>query len=683
MVRTKQQPGQLGLFLPESSWRVPTELPDLRGRPIVALDTETRDDGLAADRGPGWALGPLGYILGVSWAAEGTRGYAPVAHPDTECLPLENVMRWVDDLHRSGTRIVGHNFSYDIGWLGTQGVAPPVLLEDTLAACVMIDENERSYSLDACCARAGVPGKDEVLLAEAAEAFGGSRKLPRRELWRVPARYAGPYAEADAVATLALWHQTEPGLHAQEVWDAYRTEMELVPMVVAMRRRGIRLDTGLVHRTAAEFRALSRRYLTEIGSLAGLRRAATMEDIRSPRTMERMFTEASISFPRTRTGQGSFSKDWMERHEHPLARACVMAERFEEAAGKFLENFLLGFSARGRIHSEVHQFRSDEGGTRSHRFSYSEPPLQQMISPDKDPRDAQKRLIEETAVGTKVRRCFLPEEGQAWLAADYSQQEPRLTVHFASVCRARGAEAAVARYVDNPRTDYHTMVAEMTGRPRPIAKILNLGMTYGKGKRSLAEELGVPLEEAEGILTDYHSRLPFIKALEDICKRRAGDRGFIRLIDGARMHYPLWEGGWVDWDERREAVARGKRLDPCPRAEAEERKRDPEHPWHRTRLRRADTRKALNNLIQGSAARQTKRAMLQLWREGILPLVQMHDELDCSVGDLTTVRRVGQIMAETTPLVVPTVVDLELGRSWGEAKLTPEQYGERYGALAA
>jgi DNA polymerase I-like protein with 3'-5' exonuclease and polymerase domains len=212
------------------------------------------------------------------------------------------------------------------------------------------------------------------------------------------------------------------------------------------------------------------------------------------------------------------------------------------------------------------------------------------------------------------------------------------------------------------------MVAEMTLRPRSVAKILNLAMTYGKGKRSLADELGVSLQEAEGILKDYHNRLPFIKSLEDKCKIAAGSRGYIKLIDGARIHYPMWEGGYIEWEERLDAERRGKKLTPTTLDEARLRAKDPDHPWSKTRLRRADTRKSLNNLVQGSAARQTKRAMEVCWQEGIIPLIQMHDELGISTADKKVAERVRDIMVETTPLVVPTIVDFEVGLTWGEAK---------------
>lgn len=680
-------PGQMGLFKPESEWVRPRELPDLRGRPLVAIDTEGKDDGLNNDLGPGWALGPMGYTAGVSWAAEGSVGYAPIRHPESDNFDPENVMQWLRDLFKSGTRIIFHNAPYDIGWLGCYDVAPPVNFEDTMPACVLLDETKRRYNLDICCERYGVEGKDTRLLLEAIEAFGGNPKNGAADIWRLPAKYAAPYAEQDAESTVALWKQVEGALKAQEVWDAYRLEIDLIPMVVAMRRRGIRIHTERALDTAKEFRVVRDQALKEVGDLMQLRRPASMEEVLSPTTMANWCTQEGIKFPRTSGGktgrsQGSFSADWMEKHEHPMPRAVIVARSFNDSASKFIENFILGYSHKGRVHSEIHQFLSDDGGTRSHRFSYSDPALQQMPSPDKDPRDAEKELIEHLAAGTKIRRCFLPEPGEFWVSNDYSQQEPRITVHFAAACGMPGVETALESYRNNARTDYHTMVAEMTGLVRPRAKILNLALTYGKGLKATAEELGVSMEEAKALMAMYFQRLPFIKPLDELCKRMAANRGYIRLIDGARVHYNDWEGGWIEWEEKQEAIAAGMRLDACSIEEARERQKNPKHPWSKTRLRRADTRKALNNLVQGSAARQTKKAMKMMWDEGIIPLIQMHDELGASCGEERQANRIAEIMRDAVPLKVPVIVDTEVGESWGTAKLSWAKAEAKYGRAA-
>lgn len=659
MSRTQRQAGQLGLFRPESDWSPPTELPDLRGRPLVGLDTETRDDGLSTRRGPGWALGPAGHLCGISWSAEGTRGYVPLRHPDTECWDLDTVRRWLGDLVRSGTRIVFHNASYDLGWmLAEMGIQPPDpdCLDDTSCMAYMLDESLPRYSLDAVCSWQGVPGKDEALLKTAAEALGITDH--RAEMWKLPARYVGPYAEQDAESTRLLVGQMEPQLRAQEVWDAYRLEIDLVEVVMRMRLRGIRVDVDAAIRVRDDFRRQAEEAVADLSRHAEIGRRLTLDDVMSPVFLEQLFLREQVPFPRTpKSNKGSFSDDWMAAHEHWLPRAVSRARRMRDAADKFVDNYILGHLHRGRIHAEVHQWRSEDGGTRSQRFSYSAPPLQQMPSTEKSP-----------DLGIPIRTTLLPERDCLCGSHDYSQQEPRLTVHFAAVCRCRGSDAAVARYVDDPRTDYHTMVAQMTGKPRPIAKILNLGMTYGKGKRSLAAELNMSLEQAEELLQDYHARLPFIRALEEYAKERAAVRGYIRLLDGARMRYNQWDAGWIDYERKMVAERAGYRTAPCSREEAEARQDQEGHPWRGRRLQRADTRKALNNLVQGSAARQTKLAMRACWRAGHLPMLQMHDELVFSHTEERQGQEVAEIMRSVVRLRVPMVVDSEYGRSWGAAK---------------
>jgi DNA polymerase I-like protein with 3'-5' exonuclease and polymerase domains len=113
-------------------------------------------------------------------------------------------------------------------------------------------------------------------------------------------------------------------------------------------------------------------------------------------------------------------------------------------------------------------------------------------------------------------------------------------------------------------------------------------------------------------------------------------------------------------------------MGPCSREEAECRVANPNHPWHRRWIRRAETYKAMNALIQGSAARHTKLWMRACWREGIVPLLQMHDALDCSVASPELAELVAQLGREAVTLEVPMQVELKFGRSWGDAKHTWE-----------
>lgn len=625
---------QLPLFDPPTEWKMPTELPDIRGE-IIAVDTETRDGTLDIGRGPGWVYNS-GHICGVSAAWSGGSIYVPVAHPDTTCFDGPATARWVQSLFDNNT-VVFQNAPYDIGWLGTWGVKAPDKLHDTILASVMIDENRLSYSLDNLCKWQGIQGKDERQLKEAAATYGVD---PKKGLWKLPARHVGPYAEQDAVATLALFHKLYPQLDEQGVMKAYELDRDLIPMVIEMRHRGIRIDMDRAEQLAVSAEKRRDAILAELTRRLPIGRAISINDVNSPKFLEMWFNEEKIPFPRTpKTRVGSFKAEWMERIDHWLPRYIVEAHRLQEISSKFLREYILSFAHRGRLHAEIHSFRSEEGGTRSHRFSYSSPPLQQIPS--------------RTDVGRAIREVFLAEEDDLWGSVDYSQQEPRLTVHYAARCGILGSADAVAYYRHTENPDYHQMVSDMFGQPRKKAKIINLGLAYGQGAASLAEDLDLSYDEGKALLELYHEKVPFVGGLTKYCRTLADQRGWIRLIDGARCRFDLWE---LSWREDGEGYSVPVRID-----EAKEK-------WPNRKIRRAFTHKAMNRLIQGTAARQTKAAMRECWRRGIVPLLQMHDELCFSFRSQERLDEVCDIMSNIIKLEVPVKVDAKIGPNWGRAR---------------
>lgn len=643
---------QLPLLTPDSPWLPPASLPDLRGEQVIALDTETKDEGLAASRGPAWPTGG-GWVCGVSLAWAGGSIYLPVRHPDTDCMDHAVVGAYLRELLASDSAFVFQNASYDLGWLRREwGILPPRRIEDTTAMAVFIDENRPAYNLSALCRWQGLDAKDEALLREAASAY----KLdPKAELWRLPGRYVGPYAEVDAAQTLALYYKLLPLLEAEKVTEAYRLEMELLPCTVDMQWRGIRVDTAQAERGMDELIKIRDDLLTEISHRLGKTgsQRVTIDTLRSSQAMASMFDAEGISFPRTeKTKQGSFKNDWMFKHPHWLPKLCAQAEQLTEGSEKFLGNYVLGYTHRGRIHASINQFKSDDGGAKTHRVSISAPPMQQMPS-----RTKYKGDVLTPQIIDRIRVCFQPEDGHLWFAPDYSQQEYRLIVHMAAAARLPKAEEAVDTYIREPRTDYHRMVANMTGLERPRAKDCNFAKAYGAGVPKFALMTGLSLDEASRIMDQYDELLPFVKKLGEAAKNLADSRGYIKLLDGARMHYNLWEPTYRATEE--------KYSGPLPLEMAE-------RAWQGRRLRRAFTHKAGNALIQGSAARQTKAGWVAIWKMGITPLLQMHDEFGISTPPTREGREMSEAVVEqminVVKLKVPVVVDAEYGPSWGMAK---------------
>jgi hypothetical protein len=263
----------------------------------------------------------------------------------------------------------------------------------------------------------------------------------------------------------------------------------------------------------------------------------------------------------------------------------------------------------------------------------------------------------DSELGPLIRSVFLPEAGEVWCSPDISQQEFRFVVHHAFIRKLPGAAAALERYHTDADVDFHALAGEITGLSRADAKGVNFAKIYGAGVKKFAEMIGKPLHEAQQIYGRYDQRLPFVSRLAAACEREARQHGYTVLYDGARRHWDRWAPGGR-WQ---------KTQGPCPRDEAIERITDPTHPWYRKALWRTDVRTALNALIQGSAARHTKLWMRACWREGIVPLLQMHDALELSTMTREQSELVARLACEVVKLEVPMRTDVKYGRSWGDA----------------
>jgi DNA polymerase I-like protein with 3'-5' exonuclease and polymerase domains len=441
----------------------------------------------------------------------------------------------VRELIASDVRIVTQNGVYDFGWLRTDlgiEMPPAERLEEIGALATLVDENRYSYSLDSLCAWRGLPGKDERLLKEAVLLHGFPRKTkPQACIWQLPARFVGPYAEADAANTLALFESLNPVLNRENSRAAYRVEVDLLPMVLEMRRPGVRIDTTAAERARDTLLAKRDAAFEDLSEKLGVN--VGMDEIGRTRWLAETFDLQGIAYPRTAKGNPSFTagnSGWLHKHPHWLPRLIVKADRYNNAAVHFLEKYILGHVVNGRVHAEIHPHRSDEGGTRSLRFSYSNPPLQQMPAHDEE-------------MAPLIRGVFLPEEGQVWASTDVSQQEFRFIAHYAVCLGLTKAREAAARYHADPNTDFHQFVADITGLDRQTAKAANFAKAYGAGVRRFAAMIGKSETEARALYDRYDSEMPFVAQLARHCEKDARNKGCVVLIDGARRHLTNWAPG--------------------------------------------------------------------------------------------------------------------------------------------
>ena len=625
----------MAMFAPKSEWVPPIELPDLTSAKRIAIDVETKDPNLKQN-GPGWPTGD-GEVVGYAIATDDWSGYIPIRHFGGGNLDEKIVNRWLKKVFECPADKIMHNAQYDLGWIRQMGFTVNGRIIDTMVVASLLDENRFSYSLNALSYDHLNKTKSEKALVEAAKEFGID---PKAEMWKMPAMYVGPYAEADAELTLELWNYFSVQLGKEDLWDIANLELDLLPCLVDMTFRGVRVDQDRVERTRDMLLKREKDVMKEIKRIAG-----TDLEIWAAQSLAKAFDKLDIVYPKTEKGAPSFTKMFLAEHEHPLAKLVVEARNLNKTSGTFINTIMKHCHSDGRIHAHINQIRSDDGGTVSGRFSMSNPNLQQI--PARDPE-----------LGPMIRSLFLPEEGEQWAAIDFSQQEPRILVHYAHIygknrnVPLKGAEEFVNAYNEDASTDFHTMVAEMANIPRKQAKTINLGMMYGMGVNKLSDQLDIPVEEAKSIIKQYHERVPFVKGLMNGVMNRLNEKtasGALRSLLGRKCRFDLWEP---------DSFAMHKAL---PYKEAID-----TH-GSTTRLKRAFTYKALNRLIQASAADMTKKAMVDIYKMGKLPMIQVHDEIAMSVKNVDEAREIAKVMETAVPLEVPSKCDIDLGPSWGEA----------------
>jgi DNA polymerase I-like protein with 3'-5' exonuclease and polymerase domains len=616
------------LFPVQTDWVAPSTFPDLSSASEIAIDLETRDPNLE-DMGPGWPRKD-GYIVGYAVAVEGWKGYYPVAHEGGGNLDKGLVERWMREVLTTRADKIMHNASYDLGWLLASGFTVNGRIRDTSIAAPLLDENRFSYALNSLGFDYLKEVKSEQGLKQAAADFGVHAK---KELWRLPAMYVGEYAEQDAALTLKLWQHFKVMMRQEEVESIFELESELLPVLVNMTLRGVRFDRDKCTKLLDEFRQREKNLMKELRSAAG----STVE-IWAAESVAHAFDKLGIDYNRTANGAPSFTKGFLENHEHPFAKMVVEARELNKTHGTFLEPYLKFSASTGRIHPHINQLRSDEGGTVSGRLSMYAPNLQQV--PSRHP-----------TIGPMIRSLFLPEEGQMWASNDFSSQEPRLLVHYAALLQLPGANKMVEAYNNDPDTDFHQMVADMAGIGRKPAKTLGLGLMYGMGKAKLGGSLGLDLTEASELIDNFHQKVPFLKGTINAVIRRIehpGTNGSIRTLLGRKCRFPLWEP--MEWGVNKA----------LPREQAVMQ--------YGPRIKRSGTYKGLNRLIQGSAADQTKAALLAVAKAGIAtPLLQIHDEVALSVGNKEAALEAAVLMRDSVKLLVPSRVDVEIGSSWGDS----------------
>lgn len=649
--------GQGALFVPEATWTAPTEMPSLRGVRELSIDFETKEVDLKG-LGIGIRHGSkaVGMALGLD---DGRRFYFPVAHDGGGNMNHDLVLRWAkEELNEFEGEVTGAHLAYDLDYAAEWGVAFPnaKAFHDVQVIETLLDENKvGEYNLDALALAYLGEGKDEADLMEMASAYGFSTpRSAKSNLWRFPAHGVGRYAEGDADRPLRIRKLQMPLLSAEGLDPIYEVERELLPELVLMRRRGIRVDVPAVERQRAKWVKELAVWQAKLKDFAGPR-----AELSEPLSFYRALEDRGVPVPRTpNTDQPSVTKPTLERHaSDPMVRTILNGRKIATLINTFVDGQILGHLVNGRVHPTWNQLKGDDDGTIA-RLSGANPNMQFIPKRDAD-------WLDGAEVAPLVRAFFLPDGDDEWQRDDYSQIEYRFLAHFG---RGRGAEEVRERYRNDPKTDFHKMTARMLHvdpedkRKRLKVKITNFGKVYGAQAPKLATMFGCSLEEASEFVEEYDRELPFVQSTLKAADGWAQKRGFVVTVMDRRRRYPFW------------GPRRWKREGNLPlfrdRAKAEE------HYGGAWKVERAMCFTALNGKLQGSSADLIKKSIVDLKKVGVLkvlgPLLStIHDENNASVprtkiGDEAG-REMTRIMEDCLKISVPIVVESGRGKNWKEA----------------
>ena len=650
---------------------------------VVAVDLETHDPELKK-YGSG-AIKGKGKVCGIAIAYRDKKFYFPIGHKDTGSNLAKNLV-WKSlnkkIFQNEKVTKVFHNAMYDVCWIRAatgKMVKGPIL--DTMVAASIVDENRMRYSLDSLAKDYLKESKLKFDLAERALEDHGISE-PMLNMHKLPYSLVKDYAEQDVNLTLKLWNIFEKIIktpvkteskNKKTLESIFNLETSLFPCLVDMRFKGVRIDVKKAQTLGKDLGKRKDRIMKGIKKRTGI-----AVEIWAANSIQKLLDQQNIKdYKKTpKSGRASLSKDYLESHPNIYLRLIARARQYDKLINVFVDG-ILKFVHKGRIHAEINQIRSEKGGTVTGRFSMQHPNLQQIPARGK--------------YGNIIRSLFLPEEGQEWGSFDYSQQEPRLVVHYALKNGMRGAGDLAEQYQKNPTTDFHALVAKMAKITRKQAKTINLGLFYGMGKNKLARSLELDNEESKELFDQYHKKVPFVKELSNGLQRFAERNKNIFTLEDRFCRFDKWEPIDKEWDKEKgifvyseyEEIDGRKQIvkNPVPVMNLKQAKdhylanrsrslaeNDPNCEYFEKHYRPAFTYKALNRLIQGSAADMTKKAMVELHKAGILPHIQIHDELCLSINSVEQAELIKNIMENAISLLIPNKVNYKKGSNWGNIK---------------
>ncbi len=559
--------------------------------------------------------------LALAWGPEMQQAaYIPIGHREGNALPWEHVRdALAPTMARPEPLYIAHNAKYDLTVLQRHGLDVQGRLADTMIMAWLINPGRRRLGLKELAFN-----EFGVEMTEITELIGKGKTQITMD--QVSVAQAAPYAAADVTVTLRLYDHLRPQLAERDQEKLFwEIEMPLVPVLMAMERHGVLVDTKFLQELSREFSQRLQTLEAQIYELVGYR-----FNINSTQQLsDALF--GSLGLPAqglrtTKSGHYSTAAGVLEklRGRHPVIELILQQRQLQKLLSTYIRALPKMVNPEtGRIHTDFNQTGAETG-----RLASNSPNLQNIPI--------------RTELGRLIRKAFIAPPGHVLLAADYSQVELRILAHVSgdptliqAFKEGRDIHAHTASLV------YRVPIEEVTPQQRRVAKMTNFAISYGVTGYGLAERTEMDQEAATAFIAEYFRTYPKVKTYIDRIKQEVREKGYVQTLLGRRRYFPelLPDSG----------AGRNLRL--------------------------AAERAAINHPIQGTAADIIKMAMIRLHRRlreaglNTAMILQVHDELVFEVPEAEqeqVISLVREIMEHAYPLIVPLNVDIEVGLNWYE-----------------
>jgi DNA polymerase-1 len=447
-----------------------------------------------------------------------------------------NAVQFIKDLLRCKRKVAAQNAQYEVQCSRQLGIdTRDVDWYCTMVNETLINEHRLTYDLASIAKYHNIPSEKHAHLEAIRAAMGwatAGEVLSR--LSEVPGAIVAPYGASDALDTIRIYRAQQVQITEQSLERVSALEMALLPVLADMSWGGIRVDLAAAHAAIPMLDDKEGQLQEEIDRIAGGK-----FNVNSTPQIRAFFKPEPISKFQWRLIDGTLVGPTKSGKGPSLDQNVLKTIKLRDT---FIRGHVIGSAdGSGYVHTQFNQARNDaDAGTITGRLSSTDPALQQITKRDKE----NARIL---------RAMFLPDEGDDWLCADYSQVDFRCAAHLIN------DPAVIAAYAEDPSLDYHQVVSDMTGIPRnpayagaPNTKQINLGLAFGAGAGKLAFMMGMEYEigeyrgkmayrpgpEATRIFDMYHTKLPGVKEFMKKAESVAKTTGYVRTSIGRRLRFP-------------------------------------------------------------------------------------------------------------------------------------------------